>query len=214
MNTISILKYWIKNFSSIQIKNVPFLFKYNSNNSGVVLPNGNFLHGIANSAKIEVKNGVLSLNHIFSKPDCGIGILKMKSNSKFIVEKSFDLFSGHHIAINENATLKLGSGYANYNLKIRCFKEISIGNDVAISENVTIWDSDAHHIIGKESQMTKPVFIGNHVWIGMNVTILKGVNIGDGAIIAAGSVVNKSIPSSCLAGGIPAKVLKENVEWK
>ena len=62
--------------------------------------------------------------------------------------------------------------------------------------------------------MTQPVFIGNHVWIGTNVTILKGVTIGDGAIIAAGSVVTKSVPSKCLAAGVPAKVIKENVEWK
>jgi acetyltransferase-like isoleucine patch superfamily enzyme len=62
--------------------------------------------------------------------------------------------------------------------------------------------------------MTKPVHIGNHVWIGMNVMILKGVTIGDGAIIAAGSVVNRDVPERCLAGGVPAKVIKENVQWE
>ena len=56
--------------------------------------------------------------------------------------------------------------------------------------------------------------IGNHVWIGANVTILKGVSIGDGSIVAAGSVVTKSIPEACLAAGVPAKVIKENVQWK
>ncbi|MCD7973498.1 MAG: acyltransferase [Candidatus Azobacteroides sp.] len=44
--------------------------------------------------------------------------------------------------------------------------------------------------------------------------MLKGVSIGDGAIIAAGSVVTKDIPPECLAGGVPAKVIKTNVKWK
>ena len=68
--------------------------------------------------------------------------------------------------------------------------------------------------MGKEHLSTQPIIIGNNVWIGTNVTILKGVTIGDGAIIAAGSVVTKNIPAHTLATGIPAKVIKENVEWK
>jgi acetyltransferase-like isoleucine patch superfamily enzyme len=47
----------------------------------------------------------------------------------------------------------------------------------------------------------------------MNATILKGVRIGDGAVIAAGSVVTKDVPSHCLAAGVPAKVIKEHVSW-
>ena len=48
----------------------------------------------------------------------------------------------------------------------------------------------------------------------MNVTILKGVNIGDGVIIAAGSIVTKDVPKNNLVGGLPAKILKPNVDWK
>ncbi len=46
------------------------------------------------------------------------------------------------------------------------------------------------------------------------VTILNGVTIGDGAVIAAGALVTQDVPAGCLAGGIPAKVIKENVEWE
>lgn len=54
----------------------------------------------------------------------------------------------------------------------------------------------------------KPIIIGNDVWIGMNATILDGVNIGNGAIVAAGAVVTKDVPAYAIVGGIPAKVIK------
>ncbi|WP_339266772.1 DapH/DapD/GlmU-related protein [Paenibacillus sp. FSL R5-0470] len=56
---------------------------------------------------------------------------------------------------------------------------------------------------------TNPVSIGNNVWIGENVCILLGVNIGDGCIIGANSVVNRDIPSNCIVAGAPARVIKK-----
>ncbi|MXS69622.1 acyltransferase [Flavobacteriaceae bacterium W22] len=114
----------------------------------------------------------------------------------------------------DNAKLNLGSGYINRNVKIRCFNEINIGCNVAISENVSIWDSDAHTILKDNYIPTIPITLGDNVWIGMNSIILKGVTLGDGCIVAAGSIVNKSFPPKCLIGGTPAKIIKENVEWK
>lgn len=54
----------------------------------------------------------------------------------------------------------------------------------------------------------RPVTIGDYVWIGMNCLILKGVTIGEGAIIGAGSVVTRDVPPFCLAAGSPARVLR------
>ena len=215
MNLLKV-KIFLSHFLKIRWNNIfiNFLIKGNRGASSLLLPIGKFYYSVAKGAKINISNGCLTLNQSISKPDHFIGVLKMKKNSQINVSEGFAIFSGCHIALTEYAILNLGSGYINYNLKIRCFKEITIGHNVAISENVTIWDSDAHYIIGKENEMTQPVNIGNNVWIGNNVTILKGVSIGDGAIIAAGSLVNKNIPSKCLAAGVPAKVIKENVAWK
>lgn len=58
------------------------------------------------------------------------------------------------------------------------------------------------------------VRIGDKVWIATNAMILPGVTIGDGAIVAAGAVVTKDVPPRCMVAGVPAKVIKENVEWK
>jgi acetyltransferase-like isoleucine patch superfamily enzyme len=98
-------------------------------------------------------------------------------------------------------------------IAMHCFERIAIGDNTVISENVTIRDSDNHYINNSGSPKTKGIEIGNNVWVGINVTILKGVRINDGAVIAAGAVVNKDIPANTLAGGVPAKVIKGSVTW-
>ena len=102
------------------------------------------------------------------------------------------------------------------NVAIRCKEEIRIGKGVAIARGVTIIDSDAHEIcISNEIQsMSAPVNIGEHVWIGTGATILKGVTIGNGAIVATGSVVTRNVPPQTIVAGVPARIIKENVEWK
>lgn len=209
-------KIWLSNLFNMRLRNWFINFSINGKRGAdsVILPIGKFYYTCKQGARINIQKGCLVFNQRTSKPEPFIGVLKMMPNSEINVENGFSIFSGHHIILMENAKLNFGSGYINRDVKIRCFKEISIGNNVAISENVTIWDTDAHSIIGKESQMTQPIKIGNNVWIGNNATILKGVTIGDGAIIAAGAVVTKDIPEGCLAAGVPAKVIKENVKWK
>jgi acetyltransferase-like isoleucine patch superfamily enzyme len=57
--------------------------------------------------------------------------------------------------------------------------------------------------------MGAPIIIGEYVWLGVNVVVLAGVKIGDGAVLAAGSVVTKSVPSGQLWGGVPARLIRE-----
>ena len=85
-----------------------------------------------------------------------------------------------------------------------------------IAPNCVITDSDFHALWPAETRHIEPAFerdadvtIGSHVWIGMNSIILKGVSIGDGAIIAAGSVVVRDVPAGCIAAGVPAKVVRQ-----
>src|SRR5690606_35108875 len=118
------------------------------------------------------------------------------------------------ISINEEAELQLGSGYINSNVNIACYNKIIIGHNVAISENVVIRDSDNHKIIGSNRKISQPIIIEDNVWIGMNVIILKGVRIGSGSVIAAGSVVVKDVPSNCLVAGSPAVIKKQEIEWE
>ena len=157
--------------------------------------------------------GTLHIGHdIGHAPTGERSDLYMAKNSKIIIHGDFLLLSGHHIQLKEGAVLELGSGFMNHKGQITCREKITIGEGTIIGDEVMLLDTDSHLIKG--SRMTSPIYIGNHVWIGSRTIVLKGVTIGDGAIIAAGSVVSKNIPAGCLAGGVPARVLKENVEWE
>jgi acetyltransferase-like isoleucine patch superfamily enzyme len=70
-----------------------------------------------------------------------------------------------------------------------------------------------YHKIDSDEEVIKPVRICDNVWIGCNSIILKGVTLGEGVVIAAGSVVTADVPPKALAAGNPAKVIKENVCW-
>lgn len=167
---------------------------------------------LAKTSKITLKKAFY-FNAKWTKNDPFPSILAMHENSKLVVQGEFSIYSGSRVYINNGASLILGSGYINNNFNLSCFERIEIGDEVAISENVCIRDADNHVITSSEHRPTQPIKIGNKVWIGMNVTILKGVTIGDGSIVAAGAVVNKDVPERCLVGGVPAKVLKQNVTW-
>ena len=113
-----------------------------------------------------------------------------------------------------------------------CVNGISIGNDVMISWGCTLIDNNSHSLIsverlqdlvnarreyeegtlGNNTDWSKvknaPIVIRDKVWIGFNSIIMKGVTIGEGAVIAAGSVVTKDVPDYAVVGGNPAKIIK------
>jgi len=158
-------------------------------------------------------NGVL---HLGTKWD-GLRYLpsefNLGENANVIVNGCFSIYSGFHISVTNGAILTLGQGYINNKETIDCFDSITIGSRVAISKGVTIRDSDNHSINGNK-RISAPIIIGDNVWIGLNATILKGVHIGSGAVVAAGSVVTKDVPENVLVGGVPARTIKEDVTWK
>ena len=158
-------------------------------------------------ARVQVGSAWEGTNHSFST-------LMIAENGKMVIHGDFDFHTGIFIAVNKNAVLEIGSGYTNNDVDISCFKSIKIGNNVAISKGVIIRDSDNHEIGENGEDISKPIEIGDNVWIGLRAIILKGVKIGNGSIIAAGALVNRDVPANCLAAGVPAKIIKENISWK
>lgn len=133
----------------------------------------------------------------------------------------------------ENAEMKIGDRVLiNEGTTFYCSNGITIGNDVMISWGCTIIDSNMHSTLSKErlkdtknareqiesNTMGKnmnrseiksaPIEIKDKAWIGFNSIIMKGVTIGKGAIVGAGSVVVKDVPDYAVVGGNPAQIIK------
>lgn len=214
MDIMNGLKYLRSSSNINYLKTIFFNLKFVKSNNmahNVVLYNGVY-YDVHNTGKIIINNGNLEIGKSWTRESVFPSVLRLCNCAIIEVEGHFTIYEGSSIYINDDARLTLKSGYANNRFNISCFEDIQIGHDVVISEDVSIRDSDNHTIIDRQN--TKPIRIGNHVWIGMRSVILKGVNIGDGAVIAAGTVVNKDVPENTLVGGVPAKVIENNIYWK
>lgn len=144
-------------------------------------------------------------------------VLRLGRGSKMVTDGWVILGSGVHVVVAPEAEVHIGGGtYITANSQMFCQQSIEIGSGCAIAWEVLIMDTDFHWLsVGGEARpYTLPVRIGNHVWIGAGATILKGVTIGDGAVVGAGSVVTKAVPAGTLVAGVPARVVRYNVDWR
>ena len=135
---------------------------------------------------------------------------------RLIFGGDYSIGKGCRFDIGSAAMAKFGRGYVNANTTFIIMHGITVGDECAISWGCEFLDEDFHAITydGKKDKLPA-IEIGNHVWIGSNVTVLKGSRIPDGCVIASGSMVcSRFEKCHCLIAGDPAKVIKEDVEWK
>ncbi len=122
-------------------------------------------------------------------------------------------------------TLVIGDDvYLGDDTLVSCANRVEIGKLTMIAHGVQIFDNDSHpldptlreqdyltllgrHPMPRPPIANAPVVIGDHVWIGMNSLVMKGVTIGAGSVVAAGSVVTSDIPPRSVAAGVPARVI-------
>ena len=114
----------------------------------------------------------------------------------------------------DEPVLSIGNNTSiNYRTVISVESSVTIGNNCLIAEETKIFDNNSHGIDSRNRKMTvedvSPIVIHDNVWIGMNSIILKGVTIGEGAVVAAGSVVTKDVAPMTLVGGNPARQIKK-----
>jgi acetyltransferase-like isoleucine patch superfamily enzyme len=142
--------------------------------------------------------------------------------------------NNHKLKIGENCQYKGGSVWfedndceveigRNTTIELAHFaatephKHIFIGEDCMFSYDIDFRTGDSHSIFdtvtGKRINGAQNIEVGNHVWIGAHSIILKGVTIENNSVIGTNSVVTKSVPSHSIAAGIPAKVIKNNIDW-
>lgn len=120
---------------------------------------------------------------------------------KLSVGKIFKMREDAILRVRKGAAVKIGK---NFNMSNRCiitaYERVEIGDDVQFGPDVKVYDQDhdfrAPGGLKAQKFKTAPVKIGNNVWIGANCIILRGTEIGDNAVIGAGSVVKGTIPPS------------------
>lgn len=124
------------------------------------------------------------------------------------VDASFAMFPpfytdcGKNIIVGKNVFINSGCRFQDQG-------GIRIGDGALIGHNVVLATLNHDFAPEKRSNMhPAPIIIGENVWIGANATVVPGVNIGDGAVIAAGAVVTKDVPARTVVAGVPAKVVK------
>ena len=133
-------------------------------------------------------------------------------NYPYIIAGVENICIGENVYIGPNATI--------YTTRAK----LIIKDHVMIAPNVTIITGDHKYVAGryidtitdeeKDAIYDQDVIIERDVWVGANVTILKGVHVGESAIIAAGAVVTNDVPAYTIVGGVPARVIKRKFTQK
>jgi acetyltransferase-like isoleucine patch superfamily enzyme len=176
-------------------------------------------------ARVEFTLAADSLLHVMDKlvvltrsqKTLGRTHIQINDNGRMIIEGKVLLYPCSAFVVDAGASLKIGGGtYIGDASRVICQTGIDIGRDCALSWEVQIMDSDLNRIEhnGEIVNKPEPIRIEDHVWIGSRTTILKGVVIGEGAVIGCNSVVTRSIPPLALAAGNPCRVIREGVSWK
>lgn len=170
-----------------------------------------------------------------------MGVIKIQNLGGCARIKKNVAGKGHKLVIGRNATvqnlelfirgdcaqIEIGEGVVmGHGCSIRCEGDnirVVIGNNTTMtrdihmfSNNIIVRTSDSHPIYDAGGVRLNPpadVHIGNHVWIAPETTVMKGVTIGDNAILGSKTLVTRDIPAGCLGAGVPARVIKENVHW-
>lgn len=160
----------------------------------------------------------------------GLPLVDIRSGAKLFIEDGVWLNSrnrGYHINMHSpvklvadmpGAIIRIGAHTRIHGTCIHAQQSVLIGRNCLIAANCQIFDSNAHDVSFPNVQNrinttgeSKPITIEDDVWIGTNSIILPGVTVGRGSVISANSVVNNSIPPMVIAGGNPAKILKESL---
>ena len=109
-----------------------------------------------------------------------------------------------------SGVLRIGAGtFVNTGTSLTAACLVEIGRDCAIGNQSLILDTD-FHTVGDLHRVPEgaPVILEDRVWLGARVTVLKGVRIGEGAVVAAGSVVTKDVEPYTIVGGVPARLIR------
>jgi len=125
----------------------------------------------------------------------------------------WSVFDRTKFFVHRKGTLSIGAHSRINGVHISVQELVSIGKRVRIGPYTLIMDGDFHDVYDRSKKgKVEPVIIEDDVWIASRVIVLKGVRIGQGAMIAAGSVVTHDVPEYSVVGGVPGRVIKHLYE--
>lgn len=182
---------------------------------GYLLPYKNSVIEMADGARIIIGDGHLAVNPNRPSGSHAEAFIRMRENAVLRVHDSLSLAYKAIIEIHKDAEVEVGSAFINSDAVVLAAKKIQIGHGCLISRMVFIFDADHHPIYneaGEQINQPKPVIIGDHVWIGLQSVIVRGSKIGEGAVIAANSLVGGKIKAGTMASGNPARSYSE-IKW-
>jgi len=188
----------------------------------IYLWNRLFVLWISRNHNIEI-NGKLLLR--------GRPLIDIRKGSNLYIGDGVTLNSrnkGYHINMHSSvklfadrlgAEIRIGDKTRIHGTCIHAYQSIEIGSNCLIAANCQIFDGNGHDISFPNVEdrinttgIIKPIKVDDNVWIGANSIVLPGVTIGKGSVISANSVVNKDVPPMVVAGGNPAKIIKDYSE--
>jgi acetyltransferase-like isoleucine patch superfamily enzyme len=142
-------------------------------------------------------------------------VLRLRPRANLQVEGRVQIMRSCNIAVGYDAVLTIGADtFFNDGSSVTCSCSTTIGPRCAVSSGARILDTDVHKILQDDgAHPYSPVLIGEDCWIGTNAIILKGAELGEGSVVAAGAVVTSKFPSRSLVAGVPARVVRRNVKW-
>lgn len=183
---------------------------------GYIIPYWNAVIDLAKDTVVEIYDENFYVNFHKPKHSRAEAYLKILQGGKLIVRGRTCLYYQSTIEIHKNAVVDIGGAIINSGAVILAAEKITIGKECLISRQTFIYDSDHHKILdddGKQVNPAKEVGIGDHVWIGLKCTILRGTRIGEGAMIAANSLVGGKVKPGLMAQGNPARGYS-TVKWE
>jgi len=175
--------------------------------SGQMVKAGSEAHLLMHQASRAAQRITVRLNNEYHEPE---EIRQLLSELwGYQVPESVGMFPPFNTDFGKN-TIVGERTFINAGCKFQDQGGIYIGNDCLIGHNATLCTINHHQDPDRRGDMEfHAIHIKDKVWLGANVTILPGVTIGEGAIIAAGAVVNKDVPARTIVGGVPAKFIKK-----
>lgn len=164
-----------------------------------------------NGNKLILEKGCMLLN----------SLVKISGNNNEVVLKANSYVSGAELWVEDNqCTLIIGERtFVGHHSHLACTEngsKLLVGCDGMISSYVQVRTGDSHSIVdmeGNRINKAQSVFIGDHCWLGEGAKVMKGVTLEGDDIVSTGAIVTKSFGKNVLLGGIPAKILKDNVTW-